>query len=175
MSQEPPIPAELWAQVPPAAQAALLALLASYEQRLSHLQEQVSHLQHQLGLNSSNSSRPPSSDPPPGHAPANPRVPNPGTPSSNDHRCPPTRRSTASRLTAAAASTRWRATIRHRCGTRSSSCPLSNQRSPITCGTAWRARSAAPPRVRRYLRGCPRGSMARACRPTSPCSAAVTA
>jgi transposase len=64
MSQEPPIPAELWAQVPPAAQAALLTLLASYEQRLSQLQEQVNHLQHQLGLNSTNSSRPPSSDPP---------------------------------------------------------------------------------------------------------------
>jgi transposase len=64
MSQEPPIPAELWAQVPPAAQAALLAVLASYERRLTQLQEQVNHLQHQLGLNSSNSSRPPSSDPP---------------------------------------------------------------------------------------------------------------
>src|SRR5829696_6314963 len=64
MTAEPPIPAELWAQVPPAAQAALLALVASYEQRLQALQRQVDDLTERLGQNSSNSSRPPSSDAP---------------------------------------------------------------------------------------------------------------
>lgn len=34
MKWQPPIPAELWAQVPPAAQAAILALILQYEQQL---------------------------------------------------------------------------------------------------------------------------------------------
>jgi hypothetical protein len=40
MASEPPIAAELGEQVPPAAQAALLAVLARYEQRLAELQAQ---------------------------------------------------------------------------------------------------------------------------------------
>lgn len=105
MSQEPPIPAELWAQVPPAAQAALLALLTSCERRLTQLQEQVNHLQHQLGLSSSNSSRPPSSDPPAvkrapprprsgkpkGAQPGHPRQQRPPLPPDQTLLCKPTR------------------------------------------------------------------------------------
>src|SRR5262245_24456536 len=34
MKWQPPIPAELWDQVPPAAQAAILALILQYEQQL---------------------------------------------------------------------------------------------------------------------------------------------
>jgi transposase len=64
MTAEPPIPAELWDQIPPAAQAALLALLQQYEQSLQALQQQVDSLQQQLNQNSTNSSRPPSSDGP---------------------------------------------------------------------------------------------------------------
>jgi transposase len=64
MKPAPPIPAELWDQVPPAAQAAILALVQSYEQRLTALQRRVEALEQQLGQNSTNSSRPPSSDPP---------------------------------------------------------------------------------------------------------------
>src|SRR5262249_22090028 len=60
----PPIPAELWDQLAPAAQAAILALVQSYEQRLTALQRCVENLEQQLGQNSTNSSRPPSSDPP---------------------------------------------------------------------------------------------------------------
>jgi transposase len=64
MRPVPPIPAELWDQLAPAAQAAILALVQSYEQRLTALQRRVEALEQQLGQNSTNSSRPPSSDPP---------------------------------------------------------------------------------------------------------------
>jgi transposase len=75
MSVVPPIPADLWAQIPAAAQTAVLALVSTYEQRLEALQRQVDELQQRLGQNSRNSSRPPSSD-----APAVKRSP-PRTPS----------------------------------------------------------------------------------------------
>jgi len=64
MPSVPPIPAELWDQIPPAAQAAILALVQQYEQRLQGLQRQVDALRQRLNQNSTNSSRPPSSDPP---------------------------------------------------------------------------------------------------------------
>jgi transposase len=64
MGKEPPIPAELWVQIPPAAQAALLVVFARYEQRITALEQQVLELRQQLSQNSTNSSKPPSSDPP---------------------------------------------------------------------------------------------------------------
>lgn len=64
MEPQPPIPADLWDQVPPAARAAIMVLVQQYEQRLQALQKQVDDLQHRLNQNSTNSSRPPSSDPP---------------------------------------------------------------------------------------------------------------
>jgi transposase len=64
MTSAPPIPAALWDKVPPDAQAALLALLAGYEQRLAQLQAQVDDLRQRLNTNSTNSSLPPSSDGP---------------------------------------------------------------------------------------------------------------
>jgi transposase len=64
MPSVPPIPVELWDQIPPAAQAAILALIQQYEQRLQALQQQVAQLTERLNQNSTNSSRPPSSDPP---------------------------------------------------------------------------------------------------------------
>jgi transposase len=64
MTPEPPIPAELWDRIPPDAQAALLLAFARCEQRVARLEAQVQELQQRLGQNSSNSSRPPSSDPP---------------------------------------------------------------------------------------------------------------
>jgi transposase len=56
MSDATPIPEELWGQVPPAAQAAILAVIARLEQRIAVLEAR-------LGQDSSNSSKPPSSDP----------------------------------------------------------------------------------------------------------------
>ena len=64
MTPRPPIPAVLWDQVPPAAQAALGALIQHYEQRLQDLQQQIDELRQRLDQNSTNSSRPPSTDPP---------------------------------------------------------------------------------------------------------------
>src|SRR6516162_6816079 len=64
MPPVPPIPADLWNQIPPAAQAAFLALIQQYEQRLQALQQKVDQLTERLNQNSTNSSRPPSSDPP---------------------------------------------------------------------------------------------------------------
>jgi transposase len=64
MPSVPPIPVELWNQIPPAAQVAILALIQQYEQRLQALQQQVAQLTERLNQNSTNSSRPPSSDPP---------------------------------------------------------------------------------------------------------------
>lgn len=57
MSSAPPIPDDLWPQVPPAAPAALVALIQHYQQRLADLEARLNH-------NSTNSSKPPSSDPP---------------------------------------------------------------------------------------------------------------
>jgi transposase len=57
MNADPPIPDELWQQIPPAAQAAFRALIQRYERRLADLETR-------LKQNSTNSSKPPSSDPP---------------------------------------------------------------------------------------------------------------
>jgi len=64
MTPTPPIPGELWDQIPSAAQAALLVLVHSYEQRLAALQRRIGDLEQQRATNSTNSSKPPSSDPP---------------------------------------------------------------------------------------------------------------
>jgi transposase len=64
MSQEPPIPKELWDLIPSAAQAALLALLGNLQGELAALRLQVADLTARLGQNSQNSSKPPSSDAP---------------------------------------------------------------------------------------------------------------
>jgi transposase len=57
MSPHPQIPESLWNTVPSDAQAAILAVLES-------LQKRIAELEHRLNLNSTNSSKPPSSDPP---------------------------------------------------------------------------------------------------------------
>src|SRR5215468_1266948 len=95
MPSVPPIPVELWDQIPPAAQAAILALIQQYEQRLQALQQQVDELRQRLNQNSTNSSRPPSSDPP--HVKRRPPQPpsgrkkggQPGHPRQQRHLVPP--------------------------------------------------------------------------------------
>ncbi|HTU92548.1 MAG TPA: DUF6444 domain-containing protein [Gemmataceae bacterium] len=57
MNADPPIPDELWQQIPPAAQAAIRALIVRFERRLADLEAR-------LQQNSTNSSKPPSSGPP---------------------------------------------------------------------------------------------------------------
>lgn len=57
------IPDELWDKVPPDAQAAAAAVFLAMQQRISQLEARVHDLEARLKLNSTNSSKPPSSDP----------------------------------------------------------------------------------------------------------------
>jgi transposase len=63
MAPMPPLPERLWKTASPELQAAVLALVQSYEGRLSLLENRLSDLEARLKLNSTNSSKPPSSDP----------------------------------------------------------------------------------------------------------------
>jgi transposase len=63
MSQQLPIPEPLWSTVPAEAQTALLAAWKSLEDRIVELETVARDLQARLQLNSTNSSKPPSSDP----------------------------------------------------------------------------------------------------------------
>jgi hypothetical protein len=64
MATAPPIPEELWNQLPPAAQAEVLTVIATLQARIDELETRVRELEARLNQNSSNSSKPPSSDPP---------------------------------------------------------------------------------------------------------------
>ena len=66
MSAGPPLPADLWDDLPPEARALILALRAEAAElraEVQALQREIRKLQDQLNQNSTNSSRPPSSDP----------------------------------------------------------------------------------------------------------------
>src|SRR5580704_18294442 len=63
MSHTPPIPEALWNTVPPDAQASLMAVFDSLLSRIAHQDQRIVDLEARLKLNSTNSSRPPSSDP----------------------------------------------------------------------------------------------------------------
>jgi transposase len=63
MNPQPPIPEPLWSSVPADAQAALRDAWKSLQDRIAELEAQVRDLQARLQLNSTNSSKPPSSDP----------------------------------------------------------------------------------------------------------------
>jgi transposase len=63
MTLPPPIPESLWNTVPPDAQAAILAVLEAHQKRIAELERRVGDLEARLKLNSTNSSKPPSSDP----------------------------------------------------------------------------------------------------------------
>src|SRR5437868_10762913 len=58
-----PLPDELWAKVPPEAQGAIAAVFLAMRQRVDELETRVRDLEARLKLNSTNSSKPPSSDP----------------------------------------------------------------------------------------------------------------
>lgn len=63
MTNPLPIPDELWEKVPPDAQAAIAAVFLAMQQRIAELEARVRDLEARLKLNSTNSSKPPSSDP----------------------------------------------------------------------------------------------------------------
>src|SRR5262245_61473055 len=67
MSTGPPLPTSLWGRLPPEARAIITALraeVAELRTRVRSLQQQLQVLQNRLDQNSTNSSRPPSTDPP---------------------------------------------------------------------------------------------------------------
>src|SRR4051794_29260003 len=67
MRNRPPLPADLWGSLPPEARALILALraeVAELRAKLREQQQQLEELQERLNQNSTNSSRPPSTDPP---------------------------------------------------------------------------------------------------------------
>src|SRR5262250_1203296 len=71
MSRPPPIPSELWEQIPPHVRAVVEVIVNAQAQRIAALETQVVSLQQQLRVlrerlsqNSQNSSKPPSSDGP---------------------------------------------------------------------------------------------------------------
>jgi transposase len=67
MSDGPPLPADVWERLPPEARALIQALRAevcALQGQVRALRQQVEELQAQLNQDSTNSSRPPSTDPP---------------------------------------------------------------------------------------------------------------
>jgi transposase len=66
MGARPPLPADLWDSPPSEARALILAQraeVAELQARVQALQRQVQELSDRLNQNSTNSSRPPSTDP----------------------------------------------------------------------------------------------------------------
>ena len=121
MSQEPPIPKELWDLIPAAAQAALLAVLGHLQTELGDLRQQVAELNARLGQNSQNSSKPPSSDAPSIKRPPRVNPPDAAGALNRDTSltaapcCPRMKKSLANPAPAAAAAWPSRALIRNRC------------------------------------------------------------
>src|SRR5262245_17640589 len=64
MEHTPPIPIELWEQIPLHVQAVLWEVFDRYEARIAKLEAEVAELKAQRDQNSQNSSKPPSSDGP---------------------------------------------------------------------------------------------------------------
>src|SRR3954469_2476364 len=63
MTDTPLLPPQIWETLTPESQAAVLALVGRLEQRITELAQQVQDLKARLDQNSTNSSRPPSTDP----------------------------------------------------------------------------------------------------------------
>jgi transposase len=63
MTPAPPLPDHLWNSASPELQAAILTLVQTHQEQLAALESRVNDLEARLKLNSTNSSKPPSSDP----------------------------------------------------------------------------------------------------------------
>ena len=76
MERTPPIPSELWEQIPAHIQAVLWEVVDRYEARIASLEAEVVELKARLNQSSQNSSKPPSGDGP--HGNRNPPRPSSG-------------------------------------------------------------------------------------------------
>ena len=83
MQSPPPLPEPIWSSIPPDAREALAVAFAFYRNCIERLEAQVRELQTRLDQNSTNSSKPPSSDPP-GFKHAPPRPPSGKKPGAQD-------------------------------------------------------------------------------------------
>ena len=63
MALMPLLPEPLWKAASPELRAAILTLVQSYEDRISLLESRLNDLENRLNVNSTNSSKPLSSDP----------------------------------------------------------------------------------------------------------------
>ena len=115
MSQEPPIPKELWDLIPAAAQAALLALLATLQRELTALRQQVADLTARSPLPATH---PPSSALPRVNPPDAAGALNRDTSLTAAPCCPRMKKSLASPAPAAAAAWPSRAPTRNHCAIR---------------------------------------------------------
>ena len=152
MKPQPPIPEPLWNTVPAEAQVAILAVLESLKGRIAELEQRVGDLEGRLKLNSTNSSKPPSSDPigfkrkPPTPPSGRKRGGQPGHRRAQ-RRLVPAEKFTRSPIVgpriAVAAVKPWPVTTRLLWFTRSPSCPRSNRWSTSTDFIALPAPTAA--------------------------------
>src|SRR5271166_2494976 len=177
MIPQPPIPEPLWNTVPPEAQVAILAVLDSLKGRIAELEQRVGDLEARLKLNSTNSSKPPSSDPiglkrkPPTPPSGRKRGGQPGHRRALRSLVPPQKVRTI---------TDCRPTDCRRCGhalVGDDPAPLVHQVAelpkiePLVTSTdsiAWAAPNAAQPRVETSPRESLGDASGRICRPCSP-------
>ena len=184
MTPAPPLPDHLWNSASPELQAAILALVQIHQQRVTELESRVNDLEARLKLNSTNSSKPPSSDPigrtrrppprpPGGDAVGNPGIARPTAPWSRLRRS--AKPTTASRPPVAGAVSGSAVTTPNPGSIKSPNSPRSSRSSTRIGSIAWSALAA----VRRPAVPCPRASRAglsaRTCRPCWPCSRGPTA
>ena len=148
----PPFPESLWSTASPELQAAILALVQAYQERIDQLEAQVADMQARLQLNSTNSSKPPSSDPiglkrkPPAPPSGRKRGGQAGHHRvrrawSHRRRCAPL--PIAGPRIAAAVAMPWSVMTRPPWSTKSPNCPRSSRWSTNTGFIAWPAPNAA--------------------------------
>ena len=170
MGTRPPIPKELWEQIPPAAQAALLVLCQQYENQIAQLEKRVRQLEEQLGKNSTNSSRPPRLMGQPSSGPHR-RIPrdalavdSPAMLFTHGLCCRPIAPSRSNPTPAGIAAMPSGVKTQSLCVIKSLICRLLKWMSPNTNCTGWPVPAAARPRARHCRPVYPRATAAPVCK-----------
>jgi len=184
MTNPIPIPDELRVKVPPDAQAAIAAAFFTMKQRMAELEARLCDLEARLKLNSTNSSKPPSSDPvgmkrkPPKPPSKRRRGGQPGRRKAHRVLVPPGQ--VAETIHCKPASCR-------RCGHdlvgedleplvhQVAELPKIHPSSPIIASIAWPANAVEQPHAAPCLMGFPPAASVPICRPSWPCGLAHSA